>query len=313
MKLIYLLSGLLGLICLLFLVPGLTPENFQYFLSQRFPKVAAILLTGSAIAYSSVLFQTITVNRILTPAALGLDALYLLTQTLLVFFFGSSSFLVVDKNVNFLLTTSIMTLLSALLFRLMLRREDANLMRLVLVGTVFGLLFRSFTYFLLMVINPNEFTALENKMFASFNSINTSILQLAAVIFALIAFFVFRDLPRFDVIALGREHSVNLGVEHDRLVRRSFLIIAVLVSVATALVGPITFLGLLVANLAREMAGTYRHSVILPLSMLLSAVFLVGGQLVIERLLDFNATVSVIINFIGGVYFIVLLVKESKL
>lgn len=310
---IIILSVLLAAICLLFLAPGLTIENYQYFLSQRMPKVFAIVLTGSAIAFSSVLFQTITVNRILTPTALGLDALYLMTQTLIVFFFGSASLLVINKNLNFLLSTAVMVLLSALLFRLMLKRDDANLIRLILVGTIFGQLFRSFTYFLLMIINPNEFVALQNKMFASFNSINTGVLALTAVIFLIISLFIYGDLHRYDVIALGREQAVGLGIDHDRFVRKSFLIISVLISVATALVGPITFLGLLIANIARQTAKTYKHSVILILSILLGALFLLGGQLLIEQFLNFDTTVSVIINFIGGIYFIVLLVRESKL
>lgn len=307
------LTALLALICLSFIAPGLTAENYQYFLSQRIPKVFAIILTGSAIAFSSVLFQTITVNRILTPAALGLDALYLLTQTLIVFLFGSSSLLVVNKNLSFLLTAAVMILLSAALFSVMLKREETNLIRLVLVGAVFGQLFRSFAYFLLMVMNPNEFTALQNKLFASFNSLNTGILALTTAIFLCAAIFIYRDLPRYDVIALGREHSISLGIEHDKIVRKSFLMIAILVSVATALAGPITFLGLLVANLARQTAKTYKHSVILTVSILFGSIFLLGGQLAIEKLFNFETTVSVIINFIGGIYFIALLLRESKL
>jgi iron complex transport system permease protein len=312
-NIIIVLSALLVLICLLFIAPGLTVENYQYFLSQRVPKVVAIILTGSAIAFSSVLFQTITVNRILTPTALGLDALYLLTQTLIVFLFGSTSLLVVNKNVSFLLTAAVMVLLAAVLFRLLLNRGETNLIRLVLVGAVIGQLFRSFAYFLLMIMNPNEFTALQNKLFASFNSINTGILLLATVIFFFMAIFIYRDLHRYDVISLGREHSISLGVEHDKVMRKSFLIIAILVSVATALVGPITFLGLLVANLARQTANTYKHSVILTISVLFGAIFLLGGQLAIERIFNFETTVSVIINFIGGIYFIALLLRESRI
>lgn len=307
------LGILLIALCLAFILPNLTADNYQFFLSQRIPKVAAIILTGFAIAFSSVLFQTVTNNRILTPATLGLDALYLLIQTATVFAFGAASFLIINKNFNFLFSAAIMILLSILLFRVMLNRNNPNLIYLILVGTIFGQLFRTLAFFLLMIISPSEFTSLQNKMFASFSNINTNIILLAFGIFAVVLIYIFRDLKKFDVMALGREHSISLGIEHERIVQKTFIVSAVLVSAATALVGPIAFLGLMVSNVARQMANSYKHSVIITLSVLISAVFLLGGQLFIERFLSFDTTVTVVINFVGGLYFIVLLLRETKI
>jgi len=311
-KIIVLLVILIAL-CLAFILPNLTAENYRFFLSQRVPKVAAIILTGFAIAFSSVLFQTVTNNRILTPATLGLDALYLLIQTATVFALGSASILVISKNVNFLFSAAIMIFLSIVLFRVMLNRNNPNLIYLILVGTIFGQLFRTLAYFLLMIISPSEFTSLQNKMFASFSNINTNIVWLAAGIFAVVLIYIFRDLKKFDVMALGRDHAVSLGIEHEKIVRKTFIVSAVLVSAATALVGPIAFLGLMVSNVARQMARTHRHAVIIALSVLSSAVFLLGGQLFIERVLSFDTTVTVVVNFVGGLYFIWLLLRETKI
>lgn len=206
-----------------------------------------------------------------------------------------------------------MILLSIALFRVMLNRNNPNLIYLILVGTIFGQLFRTLAYFLLMIISPSEFTSLQNKMFASFSNINTNIILLAFAIFAVVLIYIFRDLKKFDVMALGREHSISLGIEHERIVQKTFIVSAVLVSAATALVGPIAFLGLMVSNVARQMANSYKHSVIITLSVLISAVFLLGGQLFIERFLNFDTTVTVVINFVGGLYFIVLLLRETKI
>ena len=118
-KIILLIVILLGLMAA-FILPNLSADNYQFFLAQRLPKVLAIILTGGAIAFSSVLFQTVTNNRILTPATLGLDALYLLIQTAIVFSLGMSSILVVNKNLNFLFSTAVMIFLSILLFALCL-------------------------------------------------------------------------------------------------------------------------------------------------------------------------------------------------
>ncbi len=307
------LAVLLAGIIILFLVPGVNADNYGYLLSLRGPKTAAILLTACATGFSAVLFQTIAANRVLTPAALGLDSLYLLMQTLVVFSFGASHYIITNQNLNFALTAIVMVASSILLFRIMLKRGDDNLIKLILVGTIFGQLFRSLASFLMMIINPNESAALQNKIFASFNNINTDILLITIVIFGLICVVLFKELRAFDVLSLGRTTAVALGIDYDRLIRRTLVVISILVSVSTALVGPIAFLGLLTANLARQISGGYRHSMLLAYSMLTGAIFLLGGQLIIERLLNFDVTVSVLVNLAGGLYFIYLLIREARL
>lgn len=295
------------------IVPGLTADNYQFFLWQRVPKLIAIIVTGGAIAYSAVVFQTITHNRILTPATLGFDALYLFIQAALFFFLGAASFLIADRNANFLVAVGVMVGLSLVLLKFVFGKGGGDLIFIILVGTIFGQLFRTLAYFLLMIISPSEFTSMQNKMFASFSNIYTPIVLLATVICVIAGAFLFRYTRSFDVAALGRDQSVNLGIDHARLVRRTFVVSAIMVSAATALVGPIAFLGLMVANLARQISRTFRHSVLITIAVLLSAVLLLSGQLVVERYLNFGTTVTVLINFIGGIYFVVLLLRENKL
>jgi iron complex transport system permease protein len=88
--------------------------------------------------------------------------------------------------------------------------------------------------------------------------------------------------------------------------------VAVFISISTALVGPITFFGLIAANLSYQLFKTYKHKVLISGAIVMSVIALVGGQWVVERLFTFSTTLSVIINFIGGIYFIYLLLKERK-
>ncbi|WP_280141845.1 iron chelate uptake ABC transporter family permease subunit [Mesorhizobium sp. YR577] len=76
--------------------------------------------------------------------------------------------------------------------------------------------------------------------------------------------------------------------------------------------GPVTFFGLLVANLAYQLAGTSRHSIVLPMAILLAIICLVAGQTVLERLFAFNTALSVIIEFLGGITFILLLLRTKR-
>ena len=91
-KLFLLVAGCLAIIGW-FVGQGLTADNYQFFLSRRIPKVLAIVLAAVAISASSLVFQTITNNRILTPSILGFDSLYLMIQVLMVVILGSTSLL----------------------------------------------------------------------------------------------------------------------------------------------------------------------------------------------------------------------------
>lgn len=285
---------------------------WAYVLPKRTLKIVAIVLTGAVIAFSTIIFQTITNNRILTPSIIGLDSLYMLIQTILVFVFGSMNLVVMDKNFNFVISVVLMVLFAGLLYRFLFKGEGRNIYVLLLVGIIFGTFFGSLTDFMQVLIDPNEFMIVQDRMFASFNNVNTDLLIISIVFIILVSIYFARFYKYLDVLALGKEQAINLGVDYDYVVKRLLIIIAVMVSVATALVGPITFLGLLVANIAHQFLNTYRHSYLLVGSVLISIVALVGGQFLVERVFTFSTTISVIINFIGGVYFIYLLLKESK-
>ncbi|MDY4814348.1 MAG: iron chelate uptake ABC transporter family permease subunit [Turicibacter bilis] len=312
-KVLYILLLLVIVCSVLFLVYGLNPNSYQYALSRRIPKLIAIAMTGSGIAVSSVIFQTVTNNRILTPSVLGLDSLYNLFQTLIVFSLGSLNVALMGSNLNFLIAGGLMIVFSLFLFKMMFRRENTNLFFLLMIGMIFGTLFSSLSSFMQMVMDPNEFLIVQNKMFASFNNVKSSLLGISTITMGLTLFWVLKDAKKLDVIALGKEQAINLGIDYDRMVRKMLVAVAILVSVSTALVGPITFLGILVTNLAYQMIKDYRHSIVIPTSILLSLLALIGGQFLVERVFQFNTTIGVIINFVGGLYFIYILLKEERL
>jgi iron complex transport system permease protein len=308
---IFILIGLSMVAVSLFLFYSIGP-NWDYVLPRRAAKVFAIILTGGSIAFSTVIFQTITGNRILTPSIIGLDSLYLLIQTFIIFVFGSASFIAVNKQANFLLSVSLMVVFALLLYRFLFKGEGRNIYFLLLIGIVFGTLFGSLSTFMQVLIDPNEFMMVQDRMFASFNNVNIDLLWLSFTLLIGIGIYVSKFIKYLDVISLGKEHAINLGVPYDSIVQKLLIIIAVLVSISTALVGPITFLGLLVANITYEFMKTYRHHYILIASTFISILALVGGQFIVERVFTFSTTLSVIINFVGGVYFIYLLLRESK-
>lgn len=292
-----------------FLFLGLTPKTFSYALGRRIPKLYAIVLVGGAIGFSSLIFQTVTNNHILTPSILGLDSLYMLVNTSIVFLLGATSKWITDAKLNFGLTLGLMLIASILFYKLVFKSKSNNIFFLLLVGVVIGTLFESFTTFMQVLTDPTDFLTIQDKSQASFNQINTA--ALGIVTFLIIGAFLysFKFIRILDVMALGRDQAINLGVDYEKMVKRMLVVVVLLTAGATALVGPITFLGLLVVNIARYFIKSYQHKHLTVAIWLLSIVALVGGQLIAERVLNFGVSVGIIINFVGGIYFIYLLMK----
>ncbi|SAI71750.1 iron ABC transporter permease [Bordetella ansorpii] len=297
--------------CVAFMTLGANGQ-WSFVIPFRGGKLLAMLLVAYCVAVSSVLFQTLTHNRILTPAIMGFDALYVLIQALIVFGFGLSATATDDPVWKFLLEAGVMTGFACLLFRWLFRGEVRSLHLMMLVGIVFGLLFRSLSGFAIRLIDPNEFLVLQDRMFASFNTARTGLLPIAAGATLAVTLAIWRMRRRYDVLAMGRDIAVNLGVDYRGTLMATLACIAVLVSVSTALVGPVTFFGLLVSNLAYHAMGSDRHRHTVPAAVLLGVLFLVGGQALLERVLALNTTVSVVIEFVGGLMFLFLVLRGGR-
>jgi iron complex transport system permease protein len=286
--------------------------SWDFILPFRGTKIWAMVVIGCAVATSTVLFQTITANRILSPAIMGFDALYLLIQTSLVFAFGGLAYATSDPQLRFVFDVTAMVVFSTLLFRWLFSTTGRSLHLLVLVGIVFGVLFRAIGSLMLRLIDPNEFAVLQDTFFANFNAVDGTLLALSSVAIVAVGIVVWRLLPQLDVLSLGREQAINLGVDHRRIVSIVLVLVAILVSISTALVGPVTFFGLLVANLAYLLIRSHRHIHIIPAATLISVIALVGGQVILERVFGFNSALSIIIEFVGGLVFIFMLLRGAK-
>lgn len=309
-KIISLMVMLLA--CLLVFMSYNTGSNLDYVIPRRAVRLAAILLVGVSVAYSSIIFQTITNNKILTPAIMGYESVFILFQTFIVYLYGDKTFQVISEMDNFLYAVGLMMAFSFMMYFLIFGKERQNIYHLLLLGLVLGALFQTVGQFLQIVIDPNEFSVIQGYMFVSFNKMNTNLLLIAAITLAATLVFAQRYLKYLDVIALGREHAVNLGLDYHKLVKIYMLVISLLVSVSTALVGPVTFLGILVTNLTYELFKTRKHRHMVWICSGLACISLVASQILVEHVFNFSTTVSIVINFVGGLYFMYLILKSGK-
>ncbi|GML86269.1 iron chelate uptake ABC transporter family permease subunit [Campylobacter jejuni] len=284
----------------------------EYALKSRFLQIAAIIIVAICIAVSTVIFQTLCNKKILTPAIIGLDSLYMLLQSALIFSFGAANLSVYKNDINFLITLVCMVVFSLELYKILFS-SDRSIYLIMLLGLVFGTLFSTLSSFFEVLIDPDEFMVIQGRMFASFDNIAFDVLILAYIISFLSFIWIFRYMKFLDPLNLGKDLAINLGINYQKISKQLMIIIAILTSISTALVGPITFLGLLVVNITYELFKTAKHSILLSACILISILALLGGVFFVSRVFDYNATISVVINFLGGIYFIYLVLKGNKL
>ena len=294
----------------LYLIIGIDFEIFQYQFTSRLRKLILMILVGGAIAASVVIFQAITTNRLLTPSIMGLDAVYMFVKVLIVFVFGVQSVFVTYLYISFLISLIVMIGFSLLLFQGIFRIGNVSVYLILLVGIILGTFFRSITGFLELIINPEDFLAVQSAMFANFDASNTKLVTLCGVILIILIMITVYAIPYLDVLLLGRDQAINLGISYQTLTRILLILVAILVSISTALVGPITFLGLLTVNLAHELMKTYQHKYILPATICISWISLFLAQAIVENFFQATTQVSIIIDLVGGSYFIYLLIKR---
>ncbi|MDQ1194680.1 iron chelate uptake ABC transporter family permease subunit [Agrobacterium sp. SORGH_AS 787] len=285
--------------------------NIGFVIGLRATKLIALIEVSVAIAVSTVIFQTVTNNRILTPSIMGLDALYGFGQMLLVFVFGGVGYASLSPHLKFGgEVILLMAFASAILLPMLLRRIDMSLM--LLVGIVIGILFRSLQSLLARLIDPNEFAVAQTAGFANFNGVRTDLLAVATILTVVALLIAWRSRHVLDVVALGPDSATGLGISWTKTTAALLVLVAALVAVSTALVGPVAFFGLLVVALAERFVNTRRHATLLPAAALVAVIVLVGGQTLLQHSLGNSSTLSVVIEFVGGIVFLLLLIAGSR-
>ncbi|PIF10256.1 iron chelate uptake ABC transporter family permease subunit [Janthinobacterium sp. 13] len=283
--------------------------DVDYVIPKRMSRLAAIVIGGVCVAVSSIVFQTIAGNRILTPAVMGYEAVYLLLQSLLILAMGMHSVVLLGQNGNFVVSIALMLAYSWAIHYWLFRDGKNNVYFLLLLGFVLTMVIGTFTQFIQLRISPGEFAILQGFSQASFNKAQPVQLLYSAVLAGAACVAVLKTLPALDVLALGREQAISLGIDYRRLVQLQLALIAVLVAVSTSLLGPTAFMGIFVANTTYALARTARHRVTLPLGCAIAIAIFLAAQLLVEHVFNYRTTVGILVNLVCGAYFLALMVR----
>lgn len=288
------------------------PKFLKFSMTIRSPKLLAMLIAAFAIGAASIVFQSIINNQIVTPCLLGMNSLYTLMHTAVYFLFGSTSFLAVNANAAFIVDLVIMVVAATVIYGYLFKKTNYNVLYVLLIGTVLSSFFGSIQETMIRVMDPNEYDTLLLTLVAGFENINGEIITVCVILLAGLVFLLRKELALLDVITLGKDQAINLGVDYDRVIGKLLVGVTSCIAIATAMVGPISFLGLIIANLSRQIMRTYRHTHLIWGASLFGMLTLVAGQWLVEHVFVYTVPVSVFITLGGGIYFLYLLLRKPR-
>ncbi|SEG28828.1 iron chelate uptake ABC transporter family permease subunit [Sphingobacterium lactis] len=305
------LFALVTICLLLFMFYHLDIQN-RFIVSGRIERLLAIVLVSVTVGYSTIVFQTLSSNKILTPSLMGYEHLYILVQVLAILFLGSNSLFFQSKTIGFIISCLILLIYSMALYGFIFRKHRKNIYYILLIGLILGIFFSTTTQFLQNIIDPNSFGYVQSAMFATLSKTSLSNLVISMLVTCTTIVYLLRDLKYLNVLVLGRENAFGLGVDYDSIARRQLLGISILVSVSSALVGPITFVGIFVAGMTYRLTNVENHSYNIPFAIGIALILLCCAQFLIEHLLNYKYSMAIIVNLIGALYFIMLILKLTR-
>ena len=287
------------------------PKFFSYAMELRAPRLIVMLTAGFSISAAAIVFQTIIRNNIVTPCLLGMNSLYLLIHTAVVFFFGSGSQFATNPVMAFAVDIVLMGVIATFIYYSIFKKTGGNVLYVLLIGTVLSTFFSSMQNSLTRIMDPNEYDALLNTLVANFTNVNMACIIPGILILVLIALWLRKDIAILDIISLGRDQAISLGVDYERVLRRLMVGMALYIAVATSLVGPLSFLGLITANVARQVFTTYRHTYLIAGAGFVGMLILCAGQFAVEHIMVYSVPVSVFVTIGGGLYFLYLILTQK--
>ncbi|WP_208006761.1 iron chelate uptake ABC transporter family permease subunit [Aeromicrobium phragmitis] len=286
-------------------------RGYWTIVESRMVSVGTILIVAFCHGVGTVVFHAVTNNRILTPSILGFDALYRVIQTGLVFFFGAGAVAASDGLLKVVVQSVLMVAFATLLYGWLFSGTHASLHVLLLVGVVLGMGFSSLSTFMQRLLTPSEFDILTARLFGHISVSNVAYLPWGALVCVIVGAILWRRRHVLDVVSLGRETAISLGVAYRREVVIALVLVAVLISVSTSLVGPMTFLGFVVALLTYQIVGSSEHTRTLPMAAAVGASTLLIAYFILRHLFYAAGLINVIIELVGGLVFLGYLLRKG--
>lgn len=309
--------GMAVLITILLLVynnpVAINSPAFSRIIGRRLNGIITMTIAATCQGMATVAFQSVTSNRLITPSLLGFEAVYGLIQTVSVFALGLPLLMKLSPVLMFGAEVILMVGLCVLLYTSLLSQYMRNVHWMLLVGIISGSVLRSFASFLRKWLDPADYDVLQARLMLSVNHADPQLIPIAGVLVIVTIIILWRLSSQLNVLALGRDMSTMLGLSYRKYLIGILTLVAILMSVSTALVGPVTFLGFLAAALTYQLVPTYDHKYLLPAVSVMAYVILSGAYFMLYHILDTQGSVAIIIEFVGGLTFLSVLMRRKQM
>lgn len=280
---------------------------------RRMVAIVAMVIAAICQSLSTVAFQSITNNKVITPSLLGFEALYGTIQTSTMFFLGAGALISFSGLQSFVFQVILMVLMCLLLYGWLLSGKYGDLQLMLLVGVIIGTGLRALSSFMRRLLAPSEFDILQARLFGSVNNADSENFVIAIPIVVIAAILILGSSKKLNLVSLGKDVCTSLGVKHRSNVILILVLVSILMSVSTALVGPLTFYGFLVASLTYQVAGTYDHRYIFPMALAIGFLIITAAYFFMYHIFAAQGVVSVVIEMFGGLIFLFVILRKGTL
>ncbi|KJB86545.1 iron ABC transporter permease [Paenibacillus sp. E194] len=280
---------------------------------RRMVALVAMIIAAICQSLSTVAFQSITNNRIITPSLLGFESLYSTIHTSTIFFFGVGALINFTGTVPFLLQVIVMVMMSLMLYGWLLSGKYGNLQIMLLVGIIIGTGLKSVSAFMRRLLSPSEFDILQARLFGSVNHADSAYFPIVIPMVIIVALLLLAHSKNLNILSLGKDVSTSFGVKHQSSIIYTLILVSILMSISTALIGPLTFYGFLVATLSYQAAPTYDHRYVFPMALAIGFLIITGAYFLMYHVFNAQGVVSVIIELFGGIIFLIAVLRKRAL
>lgn len=287
--------------------------SFLPVVRRRIVAVIAILISVVCQSLATMTFQTIANNRLLTPSLLGFESLYSLIQTSIIFLFGSTALAQFKGTNAFFIQVFLMVLLSIILYGTLLTGKYANMQIMLLIGIVIGTGLGAISTFMRRLLSPSEFDLLQARLFGSVNNAESAYFPIVIPIILLVAILLIAYSKKLNVLSLGKDVATTFGLKYNQSLIYLLILVSILISISTAMVGPMTFFGFLVVTLSYQAAPTYDHRYLFPMTLAIGFLVLTSAYFMMNHIFHGQGVVSVIIELFGGTIFLIAIVRKRNL
>ena len=279
-------------------------------LSLRLPRIAAAVLAGGALAVAGVGFQALTRNPLAEPSVLGVSSGAAFGVVAAQVFGLRPGVLEAFGLTAFAFAGALVAGIAV--FAISSRAGGLPVHTLVLAGVIVGIFFSSAITVLISIVDFDRLGGVIYWLLGNLSPIPPSALAVFAVTAGFGFWLVLCQARRLNLLALGEEAALQLGVDAERVKRRIFAGAALLTAAAVAFAGPIGFVGLIVPHALRITLGP-DNRVLVPAALLAGGIFLLAADTLARNLVaPAELSVGVITSLCGAPFFIYLLRSRSS-